>query len=108
MASPEGETLMKAERALKIEGRVNLDAMKGIPRDLKLMAYAIDGDGELLGCGGVDTRGRYCVRLKSAAPRDVEIVFGAENWPLAVLKGSIYRVKFSAADWPKDTRSARR
>ncbi|MEA3336762.1 MAG: hypothetical protein U9R25_12680 [Chloroflexota bacterium] len=84
---------------VRIEGRVQLESMDAIPSDVKLMAYAFDKRGKLIGQAPVDPEGTFSVllRIKSRAP--VEMYIAPEADPQAIRKSPAYRQQFSTKDW---------
>jgi hypothetical protein len=89
----------KGDGDFRIEGRVQLEAVDTLPSDMKLLAYAFDSGGQLLGTGDVDPKGSFSVLVKLTRPADVELVIGPADDPQAVRKSSAYSHTFSAKEW---------
>ncbi len=66
---------------------------------MKLMAYAFDSRGQLLGSSVVDSEGNVSVALKLVRPADVELVIGPADDPQDVRKSSAYSQRFAAGEW---------
>lgn len=84
---------------VRIEGQLQLESIKAIPSDVRLMAYAFDKQGKLLGQAKVDPEGVFSVPLDLRSPANVEMYIAPQADPQAVRKSAAYSQKFSAEDW---------
>lgn len=89
----------------RIEGRVQLQGLDGVPNDLKLTAYVFDKAGRLAGSAPVDAEGAFCLHLDLKEPADVDVFIAPEMDPGSVRHAASYRQTFRAADWKKERSS---
>lgn len=83
----------------RIEGKVQLDAEDCRPKDLKIMAYAFDPVGKLLGSAEVDEKGSYVMSLELKKPSGVELILGPPADPKVIRSSSALARTFQARDW---------
>jgi len=83
----------------RIEGRVHVEARDEVPGDMKLVAYAFDRSGRLLGKEDVDVEGGFDVPVKLAKPADVELIIGPDDDPQMVRQSSAYIQMLDAKEW---------
>jgi hypothetical protein len=83
----------------RIEGRVHVEARDEVPGEMKLVAYAFDRGGRLLGKEDVDVEGGFDVPVKLAKPADVELVIGPDDDPQMVRQSSAYIQMLAAKEW---------
>ena len=86
----------------RIEGRAQLEDRESLPVDVKLMAYAFDRGGQLLGRSELGTAGEFTVSVKLAQPGAVEVVVGPEDDPQSIRKSSALSRQYSAKDWQSE------
>lgn len=92
----------KASPVFRIEGRIQRDQAESQPGELKLMAYAFDKTGTLLGNAYLDDKGNYSVAVRLAQPAAVELVVGPADMPQQIRFSSAYRQLFQADDWKSE------
>lgn len=106
MASEKGKAVEKpaAAGSFKIEGKVQLEAGECKPGDLKLMAYAFDPVGRLLGSAEVDVKGSFVMKVDLKQPSRVELILGPPADPKIIRSSSAYSQTFQAKDWTGEGR----
>ncbi len=83
-----------------IEGHVQLEDTDQRATALKLMAYAFDVGGRLLGRAEVDAKGGFAVHVALTEPQSVEVVVGPVSEDAEMIrKSQVYSETYSAKDW---------
>lgn len=97
-SSKGGQQSMKP-RGARIVGQVDLEEMRGVPRDLSLHAYAFNDQGELLGSTKVGRNGSFEVATELREPQNVTVVVSPADDPKLFHGEATYRQQYAAADW---------
>ena len=97
--SSSGSQKSMKSRGARIVGQVDLEEMRGVPRDLGLHAYAFDTQGELLGSTKVGRNGSFEVATELREPQDITVVVSPADDPKKFRGEATYRQQYAAADW---------
>ncbi|MHB8118151.1 MAG: hypothetical protein ACYDHX_05415 [Methanothrix sp.] len=90
--------------SFKIEGNVQLEAGECKPGDLKLMAYAFDPVGRLLGSAEVNEKMSFTMKVDLKQPSKVELILGPPADPKIIRSSSAHSQTLQAKDWTGDGR----
>lgn len=102
MATRKGtdETKDASSEEARLQGRVDLEDVAGVPEDIQLMAYVIGRGDKLLGSGAVGSRGEYSIALKlEAGSADMTLLVAPQADLEIVLKSAVYQVAISRAEF---------
>ena len=91
----------------RVEGSLQLETLKRVPKDLELTAYAFDRAGHLIGSGPVDEEGKYSVAVKIKDPQDFKFLIAPKAEPETVRESAVYHKSYSADDWIEKNRAYR-
>jgi hypothetical protein len=90
-----------SRNALKVEGRVRLEALDEVPTDVKLAAFVFDEGGKAIGTDELDRDGKFSMPLKLTKIQDVQVVIGKAGDPEEARKSPLYGRNYTAKEWAR-------
>jgi hypothetical protein len=83
----------------RLQGRIDLEGVSGVPGELDLAAYVFDQRGQLIGMGTVSQRGEFSVAIKLTKTAIPELVIAPKSELELIGKSAVYRAPLGRADF---------
>ena len=83
----------------RIQGRLELEGLDGVPENLNLMAYLIGSRGQLFGMDDVSPLGEYSFTFKFSPGSGADLIIAPKSDPDVLQKSAVFRLPLSPEDF---------